>query len=221
MKNNIFQMLPNVSSSKSHSGKIFQLLPSTFYTVQAKTYNNVFQILPSTLNQKQKTIQRIATTYIADLSGRPIYASAVIRPTDLGTGTPASVASGNVTGHMGNNHPYHHERGHLIGKQLGGNGADVRNLVGLSDGTNAPMMADIEGVVREILENNGANASIFLEVTVDYTGTHYNGPPAAPYVPGMVGSIEVNVYNEPGGAMLYTQRYPNGMVKNHRVLGCC
>ncbi|MDB4948962.1 MAG: hypothetical protein JWM27_1611 [Gemmatimonadetes bacterium] len=162
----------------------------------------------------------VAATYYGGAAG-PVMATATITPADLGTGTAASVANGFVAGHMGNGHPYHHERGHLIGKQLGGDGADGQNLVGLSDGTNAPLMADIEGHVRDLIAAAGVGASVYLEVTVDYSATHYNGPAAAPYVAGMVGSIEVTIFDTAGGTALYTQRYPNGVVKNHAAAGCC
>ncbi len=170
----------------------------------------------------------VVITYVLD-GPRTVYACATITYADLGTGSAITVPAPQVSGYVANAHPYHHERGHLIGKQLGGDGTDSRNFVGLSDGTNAPMMADIEGHVRDILQNAGPGSSVFVEVTVDYTPTDYNGPAAAPFLANsaqvthgtMVGAVEYHVYATQGGALLYTQRYPNGMVKNHAQLGCC
>ncbi|WP_020410006.1 DNA/RNA non-specific endonuclease [Hahella ganghwensis] len=165
----------------------------------------------------------VATTYITDpATGRPLFARATISVVGSAAGgTSASVANGLVKGHMGNAHPYHHERGHLIGKQLGGDGGDARNLVGLSDGTNAPLMSDIEGECRDIIMANGPGSTVFLEVEVDWTAAYYNGPTAAPWVPGMVGRIIVRIFSSSGGALLFEQGYPNGVVKNHAALGCC
>lgn len=179
----------------------------------------------------------VATVYTADAAGRPVRAEAVIVAVGAAAGgTAATVADANVYGHFGNGHPYHHERGHLIGRQLGGDGADPRNLVGLSDGTNAPLMADIEGFCRDVLNAN-PGGSVFLRVEVDWTNADYNAPVAAPYVAGAapwgvgaggakgtVGSVTVTIYSaDPaaGGAELFRQGYPNGVVKNHAALGCC
>lgn len=162
----------------------------------------------------------VLTVYTADAQGRPWIAVATITAVgNAAGGTAASVAEHNVQGHMGNSHPYHHERGHLIGKQLGGNGASAQNLVGLSDGTNAPLMADIEGHCRDILVAN-QGGSVIVRTTVDYNNTYYNGPAAAPFIPGMVGAIEVRI-SHTDGTLLFSQRYPNGVVKNHPALGCC
>lgn len=166
----------------------------------------------------------VVTNYTADFLGRPLTASAVINVVGpMAGGTSASVDSSEVEGYLGNAHPYHHERGHLIGKQLGGDGADPRNLVGLSDGTNAPLMVDIENECRNIIIANGPGASVFLEVTVDWNGAYYSGTAAAPYLPtvSMVGRIIVRIFATAGGALLFEQGYPNGVVKNHARAGCC
>lgn len=163
----------------------------------------------------------VPTVYTADQAGRPLTARATISAVGAAAGgTPATVPEHMVQGHMGNAHPYHHERGHLIGQQLGGDGANPANLVGLSDGTNAPLMADIEALCRQLIVDNGAGASVGLEVEVDWTNEYYNGPPAAPWVQGMVGRIIVRIYHS-DGTLLFEQGYPNGVVKNHPALGCC
>lgn len=170
----------------------------------------------------------VVITYVLD-GPRTVYACATITYADLGTGSAITVPNTQVSGYVNNAHPYHHERGHLIGKQLGGDGTDSRNFVGLSDGTNAPMMADIEGHVRDILTAAGPGSSVFIEVTVDYTNTDYNGPVAAPFLANsalavhgtMVGAVHYHVYATKGGALLYETHYANGVVKNHAVLGCC
>ncbi|MEB3281962.1 MAG: DNA/RNA non-specific endonuclease [Lyngbya sp.] len=168
-------------------------------------------------------IQRVvAINYVGNT------ASATITHDDLGTGTPANVSSNLIPSHahalgvaVGAGHPYHHQRGHLIGRQLGGDGNDVRNLVGLSDGTNAPLMADIEGHVRDILTSAGLGSSVWIQVTIDYSNVNYAGPPAAPHVPGMVGMLSYEVFDRQGGTRLYHTAYPNGVVNNHHAAGCC
>jgi len=163
----------------------------------------------------------VNTTYYSDNMGRPWIAEATITVVgNAAGGTAASVNANNVAGHMGNAHPYHHERGHLIGRQLGGDGADARNLVGLSDGTNAPLMTDIENFCREIIDAN-PGGSVFLQVEVDWNNTDYNGPVTAPFVAGMVGKVTISIFNQPGGALLFQRSYPNGVVRNHHAAGCC
>ncbi|HEY6527123.1 MAG TPA: DNA/RNA non-specific endonuclease [Cellvibrionaceae bacterium] len=165
----------------------------------------------------------VHTVYTTDVAtGRPIRAEATIALVGAAAGgTAASVDNHLVRGHMGNAHPYHHERGHLIGKQLGGDGSSAANLVGLSDGTNAPLMSDIEGLCRDTIVANGPGSTLFLQVEVDWSGAFYNGPAAAPWVAGMVGCIIVRIRASAGGAVLFEQGYPNGVVKNHAALRCC
>jgi hypothetical protein len=160
-------------------------------------------------------LQRLAHTVYG-----PNGARATVAHADLGTGTAATVDEAHVRGHRGNAHPYHHERGHLIAKQLGGDGADPRNLVGLSDGTNAPLMADMEGLAADIVRAAGPGASVVVDTTVDFTKTHYCGPPVAPYEAGMVGAISV-VLKHQDGTELFKSVYPNGVVKKHPAAGCC
>ncbi|MDB4516059.1 DNA/RNA non-specific endonuclease [Crocinitomicaceae bacterium] len=165
----------------------------------------------------------VATVYTADGQGRPWKAEATISVVgNAAGGSKPTVSANNVQGHMGNAHPYHHERGHLIGKQLGGDGSDARNLVGLSDGTNAPLMTDIENECRQIIQDNGPGASVYLHVEVDYSNTYYNAPVGANYTLGMVGRIIVTIYSDYTKQFLLFQRaYPNGVVKNHYTAGCC
>lgn len=181
----------------------------------------------TTYGEKNSVIQRVVA--IAGSAGAGVV-SATITYADLGTGTSPSVASNLIPSHahalgvaVGAGHPYHHERGHLIGRQLGGDGGDVNNLVGLSDGTNAPLMADIEGEVRDILTAAGAGSSVWVVVTVSYAAGDYAGPAAAPHVAGMVGKISYDVYDHapPGHTRLYHTEYPNGVLKNHHAAGCC
>lgn len=164
----------------------------------------------------------VHTAYITDVAtGRPLRAEATIAVVGAAAGgTAASVSDHLVRGHMGNAHPYHHERGHLIGRQLGGDGGNAANLVGLSDGTNAPLMADIESLCSEMIRAQ-RGATVFLQVDVDWSGAYYNGPHAAPWVAGMVGRIIVRIFASAGGSLLLEQGYPNGVVKDHRALGCC
>jgi hypothetical protein len=181
-------------------------------------------------NRISAVIQRlVAITY--NVGAPPVTtASATITYADLGTGTAPSVASNLIPSHahalgvaVGAGHPYHHERGHLIGRQLGGSGADVNNLVGLSDGSNAPLMADMEGVFAQALRAAGAGSSIWVRVSVTYAAGDYNGPVAAPHVAGMVGRIDYEIYDHapPGNTLIISATYPNGVVKNHHGAGCC
>ena len=212
-----------IRPSKGHGGHIVD--NRKFFAFQANLIDSVHKtsMIQPCLNN-QNPIQRfVAITYA------PNSASATVTYADLGTGSAPSVACNQIPSHAENlvpgitgaDHPYHHERAHLIGRQLGGDGGDVNNLEGLSDGTNAPLMSDIEGTVYDMLLAAGPGSSVFIDITIDYTGTDYNGPPAAPYVAGMVGKLTYNVYDAPGGTLLFQGVYPNGVVKNHPSLGCC
>jgi len=168
-------------------------------------------------------MQRIVNPVIVGNQARAIITSA-----DIGTGTPPSVSYANIPTHIhaltggvttGAAHPYHHHRGHLIGAQLGGDGADANNLVGLSDGTNVSLMTDIEGLVRDALEAQ-PGSSVYITVDIDYNAANYVGTAAAPYIPGMVAALTYTVYDAPGGTQLYQVYLPNGAVNNHGS-GCC
>lgn len=103
-----------------------------------------------------------------DALNRPTGATAMITPHDIGTGTEANSAI-RPPGFESGNHPHHHERGHLIGNQLGGDGNDPRNLVTLTGGTNHPHMEALEARVRAHVE---AGNFVEVRITPIYDGNH-------------------------------------------------
>lgn len=85
-----------------------------------------------------------------DKLGRPTAAEAVINKelVDQKNGTSAN-RDIRPPGFKTGNEPYGHSRGHLIGKQFGGDGNDKRNLVTLfQEPVNSPLMTDYENYVR-------------------------------------------------------------------------
>lgn len=88
-----------------------------------------------------------------DSLGRATGADALITPAMIGTGTsadPEIKPAGFVSGLA----PYHHARGHLIGKQLGGSGEDKRNLTTLyQNPVNTPYMTKYENMIRAAVDH--------------------------------------------------------------------
>lgn len=82
--------------------------------------------------------------------GRPTTAEAVLNKDliDKKSGTSAN-RDIRPPGFKTGNEPYGHSRGHLIGKQFGGDGNDKRNLVTMiQEPVNSPLMTDYENYVR-------------------------------------------------------------------------
>ena len=129
----------------------------------------------------------VPTTYIPDANGWPLIARAIIAVVgNAAGGTPVTIANNQVQGHMGNARTLTTMSGaHLIGRQLGGDGGDPQNLVGLSDMTNGSLMADFEGECSDIIRAQ-QGAQVILETEVDYSNANYNGPLTAPHQHGMV-----------------------------------
>ncbi|WP_196139019.1 DNA/RNA non-specific endonuclease [Aliikangiella sp. G2MR2-5] len=149
----------------------------------------------------------------------PHMASAIISSADIGTGTPANPAI-HPPGWGGGAHPHHHHRGHLIARQFGGDGNDQRNLVTLTDGTNLSLHADIEGVMRDIVEANAGN-EVLYEVIAYYDADEYaNGAGYAYLNFPMPSSFQVYIRNIHDNAILYEHRFPNGVLANHNAV-CC
>jgi hypothetical protein len=69
--------------------------------------------------------------------------------------------------------PQHHQRGHLIGNDLGGSGKNP-NLVTLTEGTNHPVMYEFEQAVKKLVSLN-PTATFLYEVRVDYIQQDYFG----------------------------------------------
>ncbi|MEZ5993108.1 MAG: DNA/RNA non-specific endonuclease [Planctomycetota bacterium] len=86
-----------------------------------------------------------------DHLGRPTGVSVEITQDMIGTGSSASrrIRPPGFKGGASNQ-----ARGHLWGKQLGGSGSEVRNLVTIQQNpANTPFMRDFETLVRQAVEN--------------------------------------------------------------------
>lgn len=84
--------------------------------------------------------------------GRATKANAVIVKSMIGTGTVAD-PSLRPAGFISGQAPYGHARGHLIGRQLGGSGKTMQNLVTLyQNPVNTPYMTKYENIVRRAAE---------------------------------------------------------------------
>jgi len=83
-----------------------------------------------------------------DKLGRPTTANALIKPDMINTGTPANQTV-RPPGFISGLEPHNHSRGHLIGRQLGGTGDKLENLVTLyQNPVNTPYMTKYENMVR-------------------------------------------------------------------------
>lgn len=96
---------------------------------------------------------------------RPQGAWALLKKNMINSGTSANSdirPIGFVTGKA----PYYHSRGHLIGRQLGGSGDEIKNLATLyQNPVNTPYMTTYENQVRAAMENN---ETIFYQVKLEY-----------------------------------------------------
>ncbi|MEL4889785.1 DNA/RNA non-specific endonuclease [Pectobacterium betavasculorum] len=101
-----------------------------------------------------------------DHLGRPTGVRARLDSSYINTGThanPSIQPPGFITG-AGSNRA----RGHLLGRQLGGSGDDVRNLVTIQHRpVNTPDMSSIEGRIRKALERGEI---VDVSVTPIYKG---------------------------------------------------
>lgn len=86
-----------------------------------------------------------------DSQGRATAANALITKNMIGKGSSANPnirPAGFISGKAG------HSRGHLIGRQLGGSGNTMRNLVTLyQNPVNTPYMTKYENEVRDVVES--------------------------------------------------------------------
>lgn len=149
----------------------------------------------------------------------PAYSSAIIQAPIGGGGTPA----GNPPGWKGGKHPYHHNRGHLIGKQFGGIGG-LKNIVTLTDGSNHPQMSKYENQLAGIITGNPGKVYAY-QVTAHYMGgwgvknsvgagggqKTIVGPPAPHHV-------TLDAKQVGGGVLLGgTVTINNGILQNHNA----
>lgn len=88
-----------------------------------------------------------------DNLGRPTTANALIKPNMVNTGTSAN-QSIRPPGFISGLEPHNHSRGHLIGRQLGGTGDKLENLVTLyQNPVNTPFMTKYENMVRKAADD--------------------------------------------------------------------
>ncbi|QIL46940.1 hypothetical protein G7081_07545 [Vagococcus coleopterorum] len=107
-----------------------------------------------------------------DRQGRPTTAEAVINK-DLVDQKKGSSANRDIRppGFKTGNEPYGHSRGHLIGKQFGGDGNDKRNLVTMiQEPVNSPLMTDYENYVRWAVSYK--RETVRMRVTPVYEGNN-------------------------------------------------
>ncbi|NPD24340.1 RHS repeat-associated core domain-containing protein [Corallococcus exiguus] len=135
---------------------------------------------------------------------RPGGVYAEISPSDIGTGSHATYTP---TG-FNNAHPDHHERGHLVGRQLGGDGTDCRNIAILTSGTNSPLMRDIETRIRNHIEATGNPVNLLVV-------PHYDGDSNIPTHLTYVAEDAVTK------AILHEDPIPNGQHKKSYNGGAC
>jgi hypothetical protein len=93
----------------------------------------------------------------------PQKAYAILKKGQMDGGQKATI---NPIGFVNGICPYHHQRGHLIGNDLGGKN-DRRNLVTLTDGSNHPAMYAMERIVKKIVED-GKGREFDYVVIADY-----------------------------------------------------
>ena len=113
-------------------------------------------------------------------------AKATLRSNNMTGGSGASSAI-NPPGWGGGTCPIHHNRGHLIGNNLGGPGNVANNLVTLVAGTNHPIMYDYEYMVRQYVINNSGSEPFEYLVECTYGTTDYTLTPGFT-VPGAAGN---------------------------------
>ncbi|MDI6447407.1 RHS repeat-associated core domain-containing protein, partial [Cronobacter dublinensis] len=130
-----------------------------------------------------------------DSLGRPTGVQARLNASHVNTGThanPSIQPPGFITG-AGSNRA----RGHLLGRQLGGSGDDVRNLITIQQRpANTPVMSGIEGRIRKALEQGEI---IDLNITPIYHGPSRIPAGITIKAEGSGGFFEhVTVLNPPG-----------------------
>lgn len=108
---------------------------------------------PATFTRSELTPSPKGWIQYGELSGgRATAANAVIVKSMIGTGTVAD-PSLKPAGFISGQPPYGHARGHLIGRQLGGSGRTLKNLVTLyQNPVNTPYMTKYENIVRTAAE---------------------------------------------------------------------
>lgn len=134
---------------------------------------------------------------------RPMGAEAVIVASDLGIGTPASRYR--PAGFEGGAHPFHHDRGHLIARDLGGSGTDPRNLVTITGGSNHPTMFSTEQQVKALVLEGRA-----VRVRVE---PQYAGDDQVPH------TIKYEAFDARTGQRLFCNTIVNGYQKKNERCG--
>lgn len=159
---------------------------------------------------------------------RPGVYQATVSYKDLNNGQDAFALASTVPGHAsalptpngyvdGSSHPYHNERAHIIGRQLGGSGA-VGNLIGLTNGTNS-IMRDIETYTYNYIQNQGMNSSVSIDVRVSFGNQQNFCGPQTAWIAGMTDSFSYTVTDNRTNALVVQNSYFNGIFKRMRC-GC-
>ncbi|RAU37565.1 DNA/RNA non-specific endonuclease [Enterobacter sp. RIT418] len=102
----------------------------------------------------------------------PSTASAILKSDNMNDGRKVN---GDIypPGFVRGTCPEHHQRGHLIGKALGGDGGDKNNLVTLTDGTNHPIMYEYEHLVHQYVKSH-PNIDFYYIVSAKYDANNYH-----------------------------------------------
>lgn len=171
---------------------------------------------------EQNKIQIVQGNFLAGAFNAPAGAWGLISAPLVAGAAPGA----NPPGWIGNAHPNHHHRGHLIGKQFGGAGT-VNNLMTLTDGTNSSGagMTGFENPLAKLMTANPGVVFLY-NVTPVYkpgwskkTGALATGG-AGNLVVGHPAPQKVTMQakNLFTGAVIGPVTVPNGLLWNHA--GC-
>lgn len=163
------------------------------------------------VNERKEPIQRVV---LASYYGAPLQSWAILQAPLV----PGPLGAPNPPGWIGNAHPHHHQRSHLIGGQFGAP-KTLNNLVTLTDGSNHPGMSVHENILATAIANNPAHVFLY-DVTTDnavFAATNAAGNPtvATPAPQGVM----MDAMNLTTGIPVLQGIYiPNNIFQNHA--GC-
>lgn len=143
--------------------------PTSTSKLETKSNPGIEDLGKSTFTKEELTNRQKGYIVYENLDNlkRPQGAYALLKKAMINTGTSANRDIRPV-GFISGEKPYYHSRGHLIGRQLGGSGDEVKNLATLyQNPVNTPYMTKYENQVRAALEKG---LTIFYRVTVEYDG---------------------------------------------------
>ncbi|ACL76323.1 eCIS core domain-containing protein [Ruminiclostridium cellulolyticum] len=163
------------------------------------------------INERKEPIQMVV---LASFYGAPVQSWAILQAPLA----PGPLGAPNPPGWVGNAHPNHHQRSHLIGGQFGAP-KTLNNLVTLTDGSNHPGMSVHENILAAAIANNPAHLFLY-HVTTDNTvfaATNSVGIPTVA-TPAPQGVIMDAVNLTTGIPVLQAVYVPNNIFQNHA--GC-